>query len=96
MLEQEIFIVKLGSIDGFASSAVVVGEISSLGHEVIDDAMEVRSLVSEALFVGAESSEVGRSFGHFLVEELKDQLAGLASPKIDVEEDVLEHAHPRK
>lgn len=95
MLEQEIFIVELRSIDGFASSAVVIGEISSLSHEVIDDPMEVRSLVSETLFMGAESSEVGRSLGHFLIEELKDQLAGLSSPEIDVEEDVLEHAHPK-
>lgn len=95
MLEQEIFIIELCSIDGFASSAVVIGEISSLSHEVIDDPMEVRSLVSEALFMGAESSEVGSSLGHFLIEELKDQLAGLSSPKIDVEEDVLEHAHPK-
>lgn len=96
MLEQEIFIVKLGSIDGLASSAVVIGEISSLGHEVIDDAMEVRTLVSEPFFVGAQGAEVSRSLGHFLIEELKDQLAGLSRPEIDVEEDVLEHAHRKK
>ena len=40
MLDFEVFVFKLVSVDGLSSSAVMVGEVTSLGHEVIDDTME--------------------------------------------------------
>lgn len=36
----EVFIFKFSSVDGLSSSAVVVGEVSSLSHEVVDDSVE--------------------------------------------------------
>uniref|UniRef100_A0A452GKM8 Uncharacterized protein n=1 Tax=Gopherus agassizii TaxID=38772 RepID=A0A452GKM8_9SAUR len=40
VLQNKVFIVKLLPVDGFASGAIVVGEISSLTHELGDDAVE--------------------------------------------------------
>ena len=33
----EVFILKLFSIDALSASAVLVGEVSSLDHELLDD-----------------------------------------------------------
>jgi len=45
----EIFILKLATINRFSSSAVVIGEISSLAHEVGNDTMERAATVAKAL-----------------------------------------------
>ena len=37
MLEGEVLIGKLGAVDGLATSAVVIGEVTTLAHEVGDD-----------------------------------------------------------
>ena len=58
VLELKVFILKLVPVDGFTPRAVVVGEIAALAHESRDDAVEARSLVSEALFPGTQRSEV--------------------------------------
>lgn len=36
----EVFISKLGSVNTLATSSIVVGEISTLSHELGDDSME--------------------------------------------------------
>uniref|UniRef100_A0A8B9C633 Uncharacterized protein n=1 Tax=Anser brachyrhynchus TaxID=132585 RepID=A0A8B9C633_9AVES len=58
VLENEVFIIKLLPVDGFASSAVVVGEVSSLAHELGDDAVEAAPLEAEAFLVGTEAAEI--------------------------------------
>lgn len=40
VLELEVLILKLVAIDGLAASAVVIGEITTLAHELGDDAVE--------------------------------------------------------
>lgn len=90
MLEKEVFVGEGPAVDGLAASAVVVGEISPLGHEVGDDAMEAWPFEPEAFFVSAESSEVGCGFGGFLVEELEDEFSGFVAAEIYFEEDVFE------
>ena len=40
MLQLEVLVCELSSIDRLASSAVVVGEIASLAHEIGDDSVE--------------------------------------------------------
>lgn len=58
VLQREVLILELVAVDGLASSAVVVGEVSALAHEVRDDAVEDRSLVAESLLAGAQGAEV--------------------------------------
>uniref|UniRef100_A0A8C0FDN5 Uncharacterized protein n=1 Tax=Bubo bubo TaxID=30461 RepID=A0A8C0FDN5_BUBBB len=52
------FIIKLLPVDGFASGAVVVGEVASLTHELGDDAVEAAPFEAEAFLVGAEAAEI--------------------------------------
>lgn len=58
VLQDEVFIIKLLPIDGLSSSAVVVGEVPSLTHELGDDAVEAAPLEAEAFLLSAEAAEV--------------------------------------
>uniref|UniRef100_A0A8D0KYH0 Uncharacterized protein n=1 Tax=Strix occidentalis caurina TaxID=311401 RepID=A0A8D0KYH0_STROC len=52
------FIIKLLPVDGFASGAVVVGEVAGLTHELGDDAVEAAPFEAEAFLVGTEAAEI--------------------------------------
>lgn len=58
VLQGEVFILEFVAVDGLSTGAVVVGEVSALAHEVGDNAVESRALVSIALLAGAQSAEV--------------------------------------
>ena len=58
VFENEVFIIKLLPVDGFASGAVVVGEVAGLTHELGDDAVEAAPFEAEAFLVGAEAAEI--------------------------------------
>ena len=87
MLDLEVFISELFSVDRFSSSAVVVGEVSSLGHEVSDHSVESRFSESESFLSSAESSEVGCSFGDDAVVEFEDDLALWLASDLNIKED---------
>jgi len=53
------------------SSAVVVGEVSALAHEVRDDTVESGSFVPESLFSCAQRPEVFRSLWNHIRAELQ-------------------------
>jgi len=52
----KVLVCELGSVDGFSTCSVVVGEITSLAHESGDDTVETGSLESESLFSGTQST----------------------------------------
>ncbi len=56
---------------------VALGEITTLKHELGDDAVELGAGVTEALLAGAESAEVLGRLGHLRVEEVEDNPASL-------------------
>eukprot|EP00534_Pseudo-nitzschia_fraudulenta_P011629 CAMPEP_0201215244 /NCGR_PEP_ID=MMETSP0851-20130426/188858_1 /ASSEMBLY_ACC=CAM_ASM_000631 /TAXON_ID=183588 /ORGANISM="Pseudo-nitzschia fraudulenta, Strain WWA7" /LENGTH=251 /DNA_ID=CAMNT_0047504689 /DNA_START=202 /DNA_END=958 /DNA_ORIENTATION=- len=94
VLQIEIFVLEFASVDALSSATVVHSEITTLDHEVGNDAVESASLVvqrlsalSDALFTGAEGTEVLGSFGGF-AEETKDDASLLATGDFDVEEDL--------
>jgi hypothetical protein len=66
MFKSKVFIAKLSSIDGFASSAIVIGEITTLAHEVGDDTMEDTTLVTKTFFTSAESPEIFGCFRYYV------------------------------
>lgn len=58
MFEDKVLVVKLASIDGFAPCAIVVGEVSSLAHELRDDTVETAALEPKTLLMGAQAAEI--------------------------------------
>lgn len=71
VLQLEVLIRKLQSIDRFAPSSIVVSEVSSLAHEVRDHPVESGSLVAEAWLPCAQRSEVLCSLWHNFGVELE-------------------------
>lgn len=71
VLQAEVLIGELVAIDGLASSAIVIGEIAALAHEVWNDAMETGALIAEALLAGAQGTEILGCFGHDIRAQLK-------------------------
>lgn len=56
MLELKILVGEFLTIDGLATSAIAVGEITTLDHEGLDYTMESRSLIAKALLASGESA----------------------------------------
>lgn len=69
VLQLEVLVSKLAAIDGLATSAVVVGEVATLAHEVGNDAVEDAALVTKALLSSAQSTEVLSGLGHHITAE---------------------------
>lgn len=57
---------------------VTAGEVTTLKHEVRDDSVEGRALVTETLLASAESSEVLGGLGDDVVVELEVDLTSLS------------------
>lgn len=85
MLQGEVLVSELLSVDRLSSGSVSASEVSSwqsigyydvikwlfltLDHEVLDDTVELGSLVSEALGASGELEEVLGGLGHVISEE---------------------------
>ena len=79
VLQLEVLVGELLSIDGLAAGSVAVREVSSLNHEVGDDAVEDGSLVVErlsrlanSLLSCAQSTEVFHGLRHRLSEPARE------------------------
>lgn len=88
VLKVEVFISELLSVNGLSTGAVALGEVTSLQHEVGDDTVEARALVSESVLASAELTEVLSGLGDNLVVELEDDLSGVLAVDGDCEENV--------
>jgi len=71
MLQGKVLIFKLVSIDRFSSSAIMVGEITTLAHEVRNDPMENASFISKTFFTSTQSTEIFSCFWYNITTELK-------------------------
>merc|ERR1719453_2785280 len=85
MLELEVLILEFLAVDGLSTSAVPLGEVASLEHEVLDHPVELRSLIAKALLPGGESPEVLRCLRHLLAVKAHDDPFSLAAADADVE-----------
>jgi hypothetical protein len=88
VLQDKVFIGKLGTIDRFSTGTVVIGEITPLAHEARNDAVETGSLVSKAMFPRAQGTEVLRSLRDDIGTQLHhDASRGTAADR-DIEVDL--------
>jgi hypothetical protein len=58
VLQNEVLIRKLGTVDGLSTRTVVVGEVTTLAHESGNHTVEGRALEAKALFSGAKSAKI--------------------------------------
>jgi len=73
MRKPHSFIIEFVTINALATSAVLISDVTSLHHEVFDDAMEDVAFVAKTIFLtSTDASEVFSSLWHLFVEELKD------------------------
>jgi len=94
VFQSKVLIVELSTIDGLAASAIEVGEITALDHEILDDAMEDSALEMQrlagiatfALLASAQATEVLGSLGGLVREQLHGDTASLLGSDGDVEE----------
>lgn len=66
VLQLEVLVGELVAIDRFATSAITLGEVTTLDHKLLDNTVEGGTLVAEALLPGSESAEVLRGLGNRL------------------------------
>ena len=73
VLDVEVFVGELGSVDGDSACAVVVREVTALGHEILDHSVEGAALVRVLLLVVASTkrSEVLSGLRHIIRIQLK-------------------------
>lgn len=71
VLQLEVLITEFATVDRFAPGTVVVGEVSSLAHEVGNHAVESGTFVPEALLARAQCPEVLNSLRHYIRSELQ-------------------------
>ena len=55
-LELEVLIGELRAIDGLAAGAVAIGEVATLDHEILDDAVEARPFIAISLLTSRQSA----------------------------------------
>lgn len=80
MVNLEVFIVEAASVNALTTSTVTVSEVSSLDHEVRDDTMEDRALITEAGGTSAELLKVLDRLGDSLsVKTHHNATGGLSS-----------------
>lgn len=58
VLQLEVLIGELVAVDALAASAIALGEVTTLDHELLDNTVEVGALVAEALLAGSKGTEV--------------------------------------
>merc|ERR1719244_544747 len=87
VLQLEVLILKLGAVDRLATSAISSSEVASLAHEVGNHPVERRSLESEPLLAGTQSTEVLRSLGNDVFSQLHHNITERSSVSSYGEED---------
>lgn len=78
MLDLEVLIRELLAVDGLATGAVAIGEVTTLDHELLDNAVEGRALVAVALLAGSQSAVWSAWSSHRVSDSLVPEvLSGL-------------------
>jgi len=92
MLESEVLVFEFGAVDALPACSIASGEITTLDHKLLDNAVEGAALVAEefagfafTLLAGAEGAEVVSGLGDYIVVQLEGDAAFLLSANCDVE-----------
>jgi len=92
VLQLEVLILEFRAVDRLATSTISSSEVTTLAHEIRDDAVEGAALETEALLASAECTKVLASLRDHVVSEGHDNAAKRCLVGGHVEED-LERTH---
>jgi len=88
VLQLEVLVSELLAVDGLSTGSIVLGEVTTLQHELGDDTMERAAFVSKSVLTGGEFTEVPGSLGNNIVIEPEDDATGGLVVDCDIKEDV--------
>ena len=77
VFQVEVLIFKLGTIDALATSAISVCEVTTLAHEIWDDAMEDGALVAKPFLPSTQGTEVGWTRNSIHIQQCTSLLKAL-------------------
>jgi len=87
VLELEVLIWELVAVDRLPTSAITPGEVSTLDHEILNDTVEGRPLISKVLLSGGQRSEVLGGLGDCLAiqthHDATHRLVAMADVEVD-------------
>jgi hypothetical protein len=96
VLDLEVLILKLCAINALTTSAITPGEITTLDHELGNDAVELAALVVErfarlasALLASDEGTEVLGGLGDCLAKQAHHNTSRRLSSDSDIEENLV-------
>jgi hypothetical protein len=85
VLQLEVLVSELLSVDGLSTGTVSFGEVTTLKHEVGNNTVEGRSLVAKTMLASTELTEVFGGFGDDVVKEFEDDAARRSAVDADIE-----------
>jgi len=86
MFQLEVFVTELLTEDTLATGSVLVGEVTSLAHELGNNSVEWRSFVPETFLTSAESSEVFTGLGDNVITKFHNDATKRLAIGSDIEE----------
>jgi len=89
VLQLEVLIGKLVTVDGLSTSAITICEVTTLNHEVLDDTVEARTLISITFLSSSQSAEVLGGFWDSLSIEPNHNTTHLLISMLDIEVDLV-------
>ena len=66
MTQFKVFVLESVAVDGFSSRTVMIREVTSLTHEILDDSMKCRSLKSETFLTCTKCSKILCRFRYYV------------------------------
>lgn len=72
MSQDEVLILELVAVDGLATCAVVVLEVTTLAHKVRNHTVEGGTFIAEALLSGAQGTKVFASLWSYICAQLNN------------------------
>jgi len=94
VLQGEVLIRKLFSIDRFATGTISAGEVTALDHEIGNNAMELTTLKAKSFLARAQGAEVLGGFRDNVGKERKLNATNSLAVDRNVEENLWVGGHP--
>lgn len=74
MSQLKVLVLESGAINGFSTGTIVVGEITTLTHEIRNHPVETATFVAKALLSGTKRAEILRCLGDNILPQLENYI----------------------